>query len=770
MERKLITSIINGILRHSFDSELCVREGIALLICRSNDAFIAQHFSKEEFDYEKLFVDGQNAAYQIDKHVPTLQIRLLCENFALTAEILYLKDKGDGLNIFGEQNTISGEGSLLLFSLLDAHHGATVYNPFGGDLSAPVKNPDIRFVASYQSTSSLVFAQLVQVARGLRNVEFTMAPSPVFTYINPEYTPEGGEKEYDRVYIPAMPFGMQVTGLKRKAEEMCLLSALKQLRPGGRMVFVTPASALAAENYFELRKTLLERGILRRVILFGEKFLYESTGISTAAFVVENTEDPQRSYWFHDLTKVPFDAENLYYRVMANDGEISVSVPYSAAFSSRNAQLYPPSAPAVRLNRPGFKYVKLGELLSVYTNNVTLDGTEMVARLSGKDMHLTLPEYMIDIQDVEVTPAKGRFTKITEPVFCFHGITQNYVWCVGEPDYPVYCNSDVYTFRIYSNLITPEYLCFILDQEDIKADIQSRVEKRTIPRINKWSFLEVEIPVPDRDRQDLITQDLQQFVSAQKTMLSEQEKRSHEATIEDIREDIKDKIHLLGPYNTNIQTGIYRVIKMLQRGGKLEAGSKVFKDSDIELLGFLKSLLVKSEDAGYIMASIGESIFEAVDRPLDIFTFIQEYVARLQSDDEYEGVSFEITPIEKPAYLMITERSLRLVLDTIVRNAVLHGFAEPFSGERRIRFTIDADSQSSYAVISVANNGLPAAEGFNESLYESKFGKCGPTAHSGRGGYFVSKAMEFYKGYVVVTTDDPQWPFNVLLHIPVSHD
>ena len=95
MERKLITSIINGILRHSFDSELCVREGIALLICRSNDAFISQHFSKEEFDYEKLFADGQNAAYQIEKNIPELQIRLLCEEARQFHVTVLLEVHGD---------------------------------------------------------------------------------------------------------------------------------------------------------------------------------------------------------------------------------------------------------------------------------------------------------------------------------------------------------------------------------------------------------------------------------------------------------------------------------------------------------------------------------------------------------------------------------------------------------------------------------------------------------------------------------------------------
>ena len=770
MERKLINSVLNGILRNAFDNDFNTLCGIALLLCRHDDYYISRLYSKDEFDYESLFSAGEHAAYQIEKHIPKDQLRLLYEDSALTAETLYEKNNEKGLHIFGGQLTIKDESSQFLFDLLEPISGDTVFNPFGGDFAAPAKNQGIHFVSTYMDSGSMLFAQLVQVSRGLHNTEFSMGGTPFLQYINPDYKEEG-LTEYDRIYMPAMPIGIQIVGMKRKAEQTYILSYIKQLRKGGRMVFVAPATALASENYYELRKTLLERGLLRRVVLLGEGFLNDSTAVSLAAFVIENRPSDKGSYYFHDLSAFPSkgveDGQKLRRRVTANDSEITTIVSYETALSSRRNQLFPPSATPVRINKPGFKYVKLGSLLEPYSNTVTLDGSEMVARLSGKDMHLRLPEYMIDIQDVDITPVKGRLTKITEPVFCFHGITQNYLWCVGEQDSPIYCNSDVYTFRITSDLITPEYLCFVLAQEDVKADIQSRVEKRTIPRINRMSLLEVEIPVPDRDRKVLVKQDLQQYVSDQKTLLSEQEKRSHEADIEDIREDIKDKIHLLGPYNSDVQMGIHRVIKMLERGGRLESDTKVFRDSGVELLGFLKSLLVKSEDA---MASIGESIFEDVTRPLDIFTFIQEYVARLQSDDQYEGVTFEITPVKSPVYLMITERSLRLVLDTIVRNAVSHGFPDGFTGDRRIRFTIDSGNGLEHAVISVANNGVPPSEGFNLALYTSKFGKCGPTAHSGRGGYFVFRAMEYYKGYVIVNTADRKWPFDVLLHIPVSHD
>lgn len=764
MERKLIISVINGILRNGYDSGITTLSGIALWLCRQKPrSFEAR--GRDVFDYESLFADGEDAAQRIEKNVPEDQLALLKDNYALTAEILLMYSFDNGFRPAAIAFPVSAAASQFLFSFLAPYKEKLVYNPFAGDYYAPARHPDVIFGSPSLDVHTIRFAQLYQMANGRSNSQYYD--------FNPFLYP-GEEKEvYNSIYIPAMPFGMKIPGLGRKMEENYILNVLKQLRPGGKMVFVLPSHSLSSDNYFELRKTLLEKRILRRVLLLGPRAITGRTSMPMVAFVIENTQNDYPFFLLQNLTKLPLttqeEAQQLYNTVIAKDPDVTVAVEYDTPFKTPNVHIFDPSASAKRIDRPGFKYVKLASLLTPYSNYRELDGTEMVARLSGKDMHLKLPEYMIDIQDVEVAPLTGKFNCINEPIFCFHGITQNYVWCVGEPDYPIYCNSDVYTFRISSNLITPEYLCFVLGQEDLMADIRSRIAG-TVSRIAKQAFLDVEIPVPDRDRQDLITQDLQQYISTKKTMLAEMEKRSHEANIEDIREDINDKVHLLGPYNANIQTGINRVIKMLQRGDSLEADTKVFRDSDIELMGFLKRLLVKSQDAGYIMASIGETIFEEAKRPLDIFTFIQEYVASLQSDDEYEGISFEITPIERPVYLMITDRSLRLVLDTIVRNAVSHGFPDSFTGAKRIKFTIDSTPEASHAVISVANNGMPAAEGFSDNLYVSKFGKCGPTAHSGRGGYFVSKAMDFYKGYVFVNTSNAEWPFDVWLHIPMSNE
>lgn len=766
MERKLIESIINGIVRQDRDNITLVLDGIALLLCRNNRHDIRSHLSNKEFDFENLFVDGTYVVKHIQNSVPKEQLNLLYENFALTAEVLLDYVQTRVPRFFEQQGSVNENVSRLMMHFLKPQDGDFVYNPFGGDYYAPIDYPGTRFLSEVIYPKESRYLQLVMAAKWQDNV--LSRPS------NPFMRPEDEKEHFNLIYIPSLPFGIRIAGMGRKIEEDFILRMMKILVPGGRMVVVLPSVALSADIYFELRKTLAESRYLRDVILFSQNTVYHNTGIKTVAFVIEKRPASSNCFNLVDTTAYNFESDSdffkLFDRAKALDHEVVTQVTFDSIFRTSNCQIINPKVKGERIARPGYKYVKLKDVLSSYSKTVELDGSEMVPRLSGKNMHEELPSYAIDVQDVEIIDARGRFTAITEPVFCFHGITRNCVWCIAEPDLPIYCNGDVYTFRITSDIITPEYLCFILQEEDIAADIKSRVSGNTIPRISRSAFLDVEIPIPDNEVQAVVVQEMAHYLSDRKSRLAKKEKEAHQETLEDIKDDIEDKIHLMGPYNLDIQTGINRLLKKLNNGETLRSDSRIFKDSDITLGNYLSTILEKSKSAGYITASIGGSIFESVGAPMDSFVYLQEYVAYLQNDDAYEGIEFKLGPIKAPYALMITPRSLRLVLDTIVRNAVMHGFSDDFYGEKKIWINIEEDFESGMAVISVANNGLKVSEDFSEDLYERKFGKCGETAHTGRGGYFVSNAMRFYKGSVSVETSNPEWPFIVKLHIPMSHE
>jgi len=766
MERRVIESIVHNLVRDNREHDSIMLDGIALYVCRANRKVIRETFDNKMFDFEALFAQGTYVLEHLKRPEYQEKLDILCENFALTAEVLldYVQTKLP--RFYAQQGCITPGASRFMVDWLHPAAGDTVYNPFGGDPYAPIDRNDTLFISDIINQKENRYTQLVLAAHGSHNLHCRIN--------NPLMRPEYEDAHYRYIYIPALPFGIRIAGMGRKIEENFVLRMLDVLEPEGSMVVVLPVHSLSSDLYFELRKTLIEHGYLRAVALLGPKAVYATTNVKTAIFFIQKSESKSGSFIFANATSVETksvaDYLNLIDQISFGNTDFCTRIPYSDIWENGNLAIRDKSFLSTRIDRPGFKFVKLSEVLEQYRKSVEVNPDDLLPRLSGKDMHLLLPDYKIFFDDLSLEHLQGRFTCITEGVFCYHSITQNYLWFEGDNEMPVYCNGDIYTFRIKDKRISPEYLCFALAEEDVQADIKSRVEGAVITRVGRKSFLDVEIPIPDVEQEYRFLQEEMHFISERKTRLAQEEKEAHKESLEDIKDDIEDKIHLLGPYNFDVQSGINRILRKLQKGEKLDASTRIFKDSDIRLDSYLENLLSKSQSAGYITASIGGSIFEAVDRPLDSFLFLQEYLAYLQADDAYDGIQFRLMPISEPFPLMITPRALRLALDTIVRNAVMHGFADSFYGEKRIAIRIAKDKLPGMAVISIANNGLPAAEGFSEDIYERKFGKCGTTAHTGRGGFFVSNAMHFYKGFVTISTQDKNWPFIVNLHIQVSHE
>lgn len=766
MERRVIESIVHNLVRDNREYESILLDAIALYVCRANRKVIRETFDNRMFDFEALFAQGTYVMERLKRQEYQEKLDILCDNFALTAEVLLDYVQTRLPRFYDQQGCITAGASRFMLDWLYPVNDEVVYNPFGGDPYAPLNLKGALFISDIISQKENRFTQLVLAANG----SFNLRPR----INNPLMRPESEVSHFKYIYIPALPFGIRIAGMGRKIEENFVLRMLDILKPDGKMAVVLPLHSLSSDLYFELRKTLLEGRYLRAITLFGPKAIYATTNIRTAVFFIEKRRSESDSFVFANATsaetKSVADYLNLIDQISYGSSKLCTRIPFSDVWDSSNLSIRNKSFLNARIDRPGYKYVRLAEILKPYRRSVEVNEEELSARLSGKDMHLQLPDYKISFEDLPLEHLQGRLTCITEGVLCFHSITLNCLWLEGDWDVPVYCNGDIYAFQIEDKRITPEYLCFALAEEDVQADIKSCLSGSIIPRVSKSSFRDVEIPIPDEVEDYRFLQEEMLFISERKTRLAQTEKEAHKDSIEDIKDDIEDKIHLLGPYNFNVQAGLNRILKKLQKGETLDASTRVFLDADIRLDNYIENLLSKSQSVGYITASIGGSIFEEVDRPLDGFTFLQKYLSYLESDDSYDGIRFRLMPIPQPFSLMITERSLRLVLDSIIRNAVMHGFPNTFEGEKCVAIRIAEADQPGMAIVSVANNGQPAAEGFSEDLYERKFGKCGRTGHTGRGGYFVGNAMRFYKGFVTISTQDNNWPFIVNLHIPTSYE
>lgn len=761
MDFRSVTSLVNEILSVSKYSKLDTMDGIALLICWHHGESFRSNFSDGSFS--ELYSSGEWAYHFLINTLTEEQRKLIYNNWEVVAEILfnmYILEK--------DIITVSEPASVLMTHLLnvetdDYFPSDPIHNPFGGDLYVAMNHEDWYIRVEDSSQNNLRFYELYLIAKGRKSCFEYYQKNP-FNKENPDQT-------YKYMYIPGIPIGIKQYGSKY-AEEY-VIKALGHLEEGGRMIVALPSDSLWSDDYYELREELINSQKLKYVISFRPGSYFASSGIAMTAYVIDNNVIKERSFAYVDLTKVSLTDQNarqsVAHRIEDGDTTLVTNISFDSILGSQDYSLRTSIGDAAHKERIGVKYIKLREVLTPYKKTDVLDGTDMVPRLSGKDMHLTLPEFEIDVKEIGLAALNGRFNRIDEPVFCFHSITRNYVWFLGAQDFSSYCNNDIFLFRLASDIITPEYLCFILSEDDVVADIQSRVTG-VIPRISRENLLDVLIPVPDDSSQEVSLQRIASYISELKSKLFKTSKKVTEETIEDIRDDIEDKKHLLGSYNSEIQTGLNRIVKKLRDGVVYDAHTKVFNESNIEIADFLAGLVSKSVTLGFITASIGGNIFEPVNKPLNTDLFFRDYKNDLDSDDCFRDIDVLIEIKEPNTFIMIDHKALRLILDTITNNAIMHGFSDPFYGQKCLKISLEQEPLKGVAILTVANNGNPVAEEFNDKLYASKFGKCGPTAHSGRGGNFIHKAMKYYKGEYSINTTDKDWPFIISLYIPFSHE
>ena len=749
-------------IRSDARNALTVLDSIALYICRANYHLLYKKVLS--FDYEELFSDGTQLIDRLKAFENYDKLRILCDNFQITADILSDLSISDFTIKTPSYITFKDTASTLFEKWLQPKENSIIYLPYGADSNIILKHKENSFHIDLISKRDSRFTLLKLVAHNAEN--YTISITDPITSLDTGAT-------YNYILMPPMPFDIRQQRIDRKREATTISRMIDALQIGGRMVVVVPSTFLTSEIYFELRKKLVEKEYLRMVVNFDQKEVFNISTVRLTAIFIEKNPSSTHTFGFVDTSSINYrsahdNLSNYVDKIVSEDPVFTHTISYSSVVDSARFFIIDYSISSSRRARKGFKLEKLRNILIPFRNTKTVEDEKLHARLSGKDMHLDFPNYIITHSDLQYEKLYGRFTCINEGVLCFHSLTRNAVWCSGDKSSSIYCNENIYTFTITDKRITPEYLCCVLSDEDIKADLSNRLVGSTILRINKDALLDFEIPIPDTNNNSHFKQELLRYISERKSRLVELEKESHNETIDEIRDDIEDKIHLLGPYNFSIQSGLNRILKMLKQNESIDKNTHI--SGDITLEKYVSNLLNKSIDAGYITASIGKTIFEEVSEPLDSFTFLQKYVDYLQSDIKYKDIHFHLETIKKPYLLRITERSLKTVLDTIINNADLHGFSDASIDTKKISIQISEDTTPDMAVISISNNGLRVTNDFSEELYRRRYGKCGKTAHTGRGGFFVNNAMQFYKGYVSIVTDDELWSFIVQLHIPLSYE
>lgn len=493
---------------------------------------------------------------------------------------------------------------------------------------------------------------------------------------------------------------------------------------------------------FELRRELVERNLVDMIIALPGNILY-GTSIPSVILVCKrnrNVGEPVKfihaeEYFLGDRRKRTFDY-NRFVEMFEDDGKDVVKVSLHAIREyeyNLNPSLY--------VNhffdlKEGQRVVNLGELISlVEGDRITSEETEVASTITSLSKDFI--EILLNNSKLSKVSENRRITNYR----CIDNSGKKYILSssVGaDVRYGLFTDqkgfnysTEVKVFEVNEALVTPEYLVYqLVNNEAINNSRMSLTEYMWFP-----------IVIDSIDKQkELVSRITQRY--------REHQIAEHEADAQrlGIKQNVSDLEHMLG--TTQIRIG-----KIIQR---LENATPV----DVNYSQLVKQLKDNFEYMNrtiqYTNARIDSACFNKQDG--DILRFVQGYVNAWNNYGSNCFVLDVLNELSEPCILSFDKSMLTVMLDSILNNAVRHGFhkRKKDGNQVMIRLSEVSFKDKPYLLLSVANNGEAIADEFSIEDYISRGRFTASTGRSGLGGYHVHQIVKGHNGYLRLDSNK-QW-------------
>ena len=150
------------------------------------------------------------------------------------------------------------------------------------------------------------------------------------------------------------------------------------------------------------------------------------------------------------------------------------------------------------------KKVRLQSIAEL-TSGVYLKGSPAgkIAYLQVKDLLMTSPE--TTATRIEYIPKLDNYL-LKKGDLLFAGKGTTYLCKVFNLDIPAVPSTTLYSIRLHSSIVSPEYLCWYLNHPRVVASIKTAQAGSGTPLIHKPTLENLEIIVPDQETQRLIVE------------------------------------------------------------------------------------------------------------------------------------------------------------------------------------------------------------------------------------------------------------------------
>ena len=148
--------------------------------------------------------------------------------------------------------------------------------------------------------------------------------------------------------------------------------------------------------------------------------------------------------------------------------------------------------------------VKLKDIAELYSG-VYLKGSPMgkIACLQVKDLLMSFPDTTATY--IEYVPKLENYL-LKKGDLLFAGKGTTYLCVVFDFNFPAVPSTTLYSIKLRSDIISPEYLCWYLNHPSVVAAIKTAQAGTGTPIIHKPTLENLEIIVPDHDTQRRIVE------------------------------------------------------------------------------------------------------------------------------------------------------------------------------------------------------------------------------------------------------------------------
>jgi len=699
----------------------------------------------------------------------------------------FIKLSGKSSSFFQTPNEIAE----FAFSLVDVPNDANIYNPFAGLGSFGVlRRGEQQYFGQEIDSKAWAIGLLRLYAYDIMPDGSCSNESSIQNWY-PRFEGDYGSlekllktgahrKEDVDLLISSPPFGYRspdieyIFGKKYTAETFVIEQGLEILSDKGKIVCLVSNGRLSSAGYDrDLRQRLIQNDYLEMVISF-PGLLLQHTAIPFSIIVINKDKKLKdvvkfvnaSSFIIREKRNWTFNYKDLLKDIHANIKNEAIRILPNRRIEEEDFNL--------GVNRyfiedsNGVVIADLGEILA------TNMPVEKVGRLiTGQWLKADPLNYLIPNNFLPYEQLPKFCRQISES--CFLIATTGGKMKVGFFKYegiPFYISSDIFPFRLATQLLTPEYFVYQLLSKSALEQLRAYSSGSAIQRITKSDFLRLKLDIPsiENSQASLLHQELV-LKGARNAYIQIREKElDNERQLLGLKEEatrnFQSMKHTFRQYLSSLKSNTLGTKKFLQ----MNEGKQISLDM-LYSKNLGQDLGTHLQNVDALIVSLSNLLEDSLEKGNAEVVNVVEFVSLFQNEFTFENrfkylfliddISFknDEAPDLQPN-ISIDKFQFKKVLSNIVSNAVEHGFKG--KKEYIIYFTVMIEDKE--LILEITNNGEPMAEGFGLKQLATRGEKTVDSKGTGLGGYDIKTIIEMYNGKLELE-NNPEDDFSVTYRI-----